>query len=73
VAAFGRACMANARKSRPTASEAALTSYCDCAAKRLQDRYSLEEFTAIEAKSVRENKPALELVRVVEECAELLR
>src|SRR5262245_9382967 len=73
VAAFSRACLANARRTRPTASEATLTAYCDCAAKRVQDRYSLEEFTAIEAQSVRENKPAMELVRVVEECAGLLR
>ena len=72
-AAFARSCLANARKTKPTAPEDALVSYCDCAAARLQRRYSLEEFTALEAQSVRENKPAMELVRVVEECAGRLR
>jgi len=72
-AAFARSCLANARKTKPTASEEALVAYCDCAADRLQERYSLEEFTAMEAKSVRENKPAMELVRVVEDCAGRLR
>jgi hypothetical protein len=72
-AEFTRSCLANARKTKPTAPEDALAAYCDCAATRLQERYSLEEFTAIEARSVRENKPALELVQVVEDCAGRLR
>jgi hypothetical protein len=72
-AAFARSCLANARKTRPTATDEALVAYCDCAAQRLQERYSLEEFTAIEARSVRENKPAMELVYVVEECAGRVR
>ena len=72
-AAFTRSCLANARKTRPTASEDALAAYCDCTASHLQARYSLEEFTALEAQSVRENKPAMEIVRAVEECAGRLR
>lgn len=72
-AAFARSCLANARKTRPTAPEEALVAYCDCAADRLQKRYTLEEFSAIEAQSVRENKPAMELVRVVEDCAGRIR
>ena len=71
--AFTRNCLANARKTKPTASEEELASYCDCAADRLQERFSLEEFTALEAQSMRENKPPIELVRVVEECAGRLR
>jgi hypothetical protein len=72
-AAFARSCLANARKTRPTASEKALVSYCECTARHLQARYTLEQFTALEAQSVRENKPALEIVRAVEECAGQLR
>ena len=71
--AFARNCIATAQKTRPTASEAAIKSYCDCAADRLQERFSLDEFMALEAQSVRENKPAIEMVRVVEECAGRLR
>lgn len=73
VAAFSSACLANARKTRPSAPEAVLKDYCNCTLERLQSRYSLEEFTAIEARSMRENKPALELVEVVEDCAGRLR
>lgn len=72
-AAFARSCLANARKTRPTATEEALGAYCECTANHLQARYSLEEFTALEAQSVRENKPAMEIVRAVEECAGRLR
>jgi hypothetical protein len=72
-AAFARSCLANARKTQPTAPEAALVAYCDCTADHLQKRYSLEEFEAIEAKSLREKKPPMELVEVVEECARRLR
>lgn len=72
-AAFARSCLANARRTRPTASEEALVAYCDCTATHLQARYSLEEFTAMEAQSVRENKPAMEIVRAVEDCAGRLR
>jgi hypothetical protein len=71
--AFSRSCLATARKTQPTAPEEALTSYCDCTADRLQDQFSLEEFMALEARSVRENKPPMELVRVVEECTGRLR
>jgi hypothetical protein len=71
--AFTRNCVATAQKTKPTASEEAIESYCDCAADRLQERFSLEEFMALEAQSVRENKPPMELVRVVEECAGRLR
>ena len=71
--AFTRSCLANARRTRPTAPEDALVAYCNCAVERLQERYSPEEFSAIEAESVREKKPAMELVRVVEECATRLR
>jgi hypothetical protein len=73
VVAFSRSCLANARKSRPDASEAALVAYCDCAAQRLQAEYSLAEFQALEAESLRTNKPALALVRVVEECGSRVR
>ena len=73
VAAFGRSCLANARKSRPDASEAALIAYCDCAAERLQAEYSFAEFEALEAETLRTNKPALGLVRVVEECGTRMR
>ena len=73
VAAFGRSCVANARKSRPGADEATLVAYCDCAAERLQAEYSLEQFEALEAESVRTNKPALGLVRAVEECGSRMR
>ena len=72
-AAFARSCLANARKTRPTATEDALVAYCECTASHLQARYSLEEFTALEARSVRENKPAMEIVRAVEDCAGRLR
>ena len=72
-AAFARSCLANARKTRPAATEEALVAYCDCTADHLQARYSLEEFTALEAQSVREKKPAMELVRAVEDCAGRLR
>jgi hypothetical protein len=71
--AFTGACLANARKTRPAASEESLVAYCDCTAEYLQARYSLEEFTALEAKSVRENKPPVEIVQAVEDCADRLR
>lgn len=72
-AAFARSCLANARKTRPQAAEQSLVDYCDCAADRLQRRFTIEQFEAIEAKSLREQKPAMELVEVVEECAGRLR
>ena len=71
--AFVRSCLATARKTKPTASEEALVAYCECTANHLQARYSLEEFTALEAKSVRENKPPLEIVRAAEDCGGRLR
>lgn len=71
--AFTRSCVATARKTRPAASEESLVAYCDCTAEYLEARYSLEEFTALEAQSVRENKPPMEIVRAVEDCADRLR
>ena len=71
--AFARSCIATARKTKPAASEESLVAYCDCTAEHLQARYSLEEFTALEAQSVRENKPPMEIVRAVEDCADRLR
>jgi hypothetical protein len=72
-AAFTSACLANARKTRPGTSEEALAAYCKCAVERAQAEYTLEEFKALEAQSVRENKPAMGLVRLVEDCAGRLR
>ena len=73
VRAFTDACLENARRARPDAPESALVAYCDCAVRRLQDDYSVEEFAAIEERSRRERKPAIEIVRVVEECAGVAR
>jgi hypothetical protein len=66
--AFTRACLANARKQKPDAPEQALVDYCRCTADGLQRRYTIEQFEAIEQRSMREKKPAMELVEVVEEC-----
>jgi len=71
--AFARSCLATARKNKPKAPEQPLVDYCDCAADRLQRRFTLEQFEAIEARSMREKKPAMELVEVVEECAGRIR
>jgi hypothetical protein len=73
AAAFEQSCLTNARRSRPEAPEEAHRAYCRCALDRLQARYSLSEFEALETQSVREQKPALELLRVVEECAGRVR
>ena len=71
--AFMRNCLGQARKTQPTAPVEALTSYCECTVDRLQERFSLKEFEALEAQSVREKKPPMELIRVVEECAGRVR
>ena len=71
--AFTRNCLATARKNKPQAPEQALVDYCDCAADGLQRRYTLEQFEAIEQRSMREKKPATELIEVVEECARRFR
>jgi hypothetical protein len=72
-AAFTGSCLAQARKTRPAAAEEALAAYCECTVDYLQARYSLEEFTAMEARTKRDNKPPIEVVRAVEECAGRLR
>ena len=66
--AFTRSCLASARKSKPEAPERALADYCECTADKLERRFTLEQFEAIEQRSMREKKPAMELVEAVEEC-----
>jgi len=66
--AFTRSCLATARKNTPEAPEQVLADYCNCTADHLQRRFTLEQFEAIEQKSMREKKPAMELVEAVEEC-----
>jgi hypothetical protein len=71
--AFTRSCLATAHKNKPEAPEKVLVDYCECTADRLERRFTLEQFEAIEQKSMREKKPAMELVEAVEECAGRVR
>ena len=49
VLAFKRSCLFKARSSAPKLSDAALIAYCDCAAEKMQARYTFEEMSKREA------------------------
>jgi hypothetical protein len=70
VITYKRACLSSAKSTRPTAHDAALIAYCDCTAKKLQARWSFEEFSKQEALLVASMgaTPPAELNEVMQAC-----
>jgi len=73
VRVFKRSCLSSAKAKTPQAEDGALISYCNCAADRVQARYTLEEVTKVETLMLADPNTGREIAKAFSDCSSALR